>query len=96
MRHCKAVGRWARIKFNLNPKSRKGNKIMMFKQIREIKAKFDGLTLDTQLTGMFNNAHWASLWKINFMQDQDIKDLLKYLDDNRLVYFIGRSGLHIQ
>ena len=69
---------------------------MMFKQIREIKAKFNGLTLDTQLTGMFNNAHWASLWKINFMHDQDIKDLLKYLDDNRLVYFIGRAGLHIQ
>ena len=69
---------------------------MMFKQIREIKAKFDGLTLDTHQTWMFNNAHWASLWKIEFMQEQEIKDLLKYLDDNRLIYFIGRSGLHIQ
>lgn len=28
MRHCKAVGRQARIKFNLNPKSRKGKEIM--------------------------------------------------------------------
>lgn len=69
---------------------------MMFKQIREIKANFNGLTLDTQQTGMFNNAHWASLWKIEFLQEQEIKDLLKYLDDNRLIYFFGRAGLHIQ
>lgn len=69
---------------------------MTFKQIREIKAKFNGLTLDTQSTWMFNNVHWASLWKIKFMQDREIKDLLKYLDDNRLLYFFGRAGLHIQ
>lgn len=68
----------------------------MFKQIREIKAKFDGLTLDTQLTGMFNNADWASVWKIEFMHERDIKDLLKYLDDNRLSYFICGYGLDIQ
>lgn len=68
----------------------------MFKQIREIKAKFDGLTIDTHLTGMFSNAHWASVWKIEFLQEQEIKDLLKYLDDNRLIYFFGRAGLHIQ
>lgn len=69
---------------------------MTFKQIREIKVKFNGLTLNTQLTGMFSNAHWASVWKIEFMQEQEIKDLLKYLDDNCLIYFIGRAGLHIQ
>lgn len=69
---------------------------MTFKQIREIKAKHDGLELNTYQTHMFNNENWASLWKIKFMDEQDMKDLFKYLDENDLNYFIGRAGIHIQ
>lgn len=69
---------------------------MTYQQIREIKDKYQGLTLDTYLTHMFNNVHWASSWKIEFMQEQDMKDLIKDLDDNDLNYFFGRAGLHIQ
>lgn len=69
---------------------------MTFKQIREIKANHDGLELNTYQTNMFNNAQWASLWTIKFMTEQDMKDLFKYLDDNCLIYFIGRAGIHIQ
>lgn len=69
---------------------------MTFKQIRAIKAKFEGLTLVTNRTYMFNNEQWSSLWKINFLQEQDMKDLINYLDDNNLSYFWGRAGLDIQ
>lgn len=69
---------------------------MTFKQIREIKAKYDGLTLNTYQTHMYNNSQWASLWTIKFMQDRDMKDFIKYLDDNKLGYFFGRAGIHIQ
>ena len=69
---------------------------MTFKQIREIKANHKGLTLNTYQTHMFNNEQWSSLWKIEFMMEQDIKDLFKYLDDNCLNYFIGGAGIHIQ
>ena len=69
---------------------------MTFKQIREIKAKFAGLTLNPYQTYMFNNTQWASLWKINFLMKSDIENLFKYLDDKGLSYFFGRAGLHIQ
>lgn len=69
---------------------------MTFKQIREIKAKHEGLELNTYQTNMFNNAQWASLWTIKFMTQWDMKDLFKYLDDNCLCYFIGKAGIHIQ
>lgn len=69
---------------------------MTFKQIREIKAKYDGLTLKTNLTNMYTNKQWASVWIINFMNEQDMKNLIKYLDDNDLCYFFGTVGIHIQ
>lgn len=69
---------------------------MTFKQIREIKAKYDGLTLKTNLTSMFNNKDWSSVWEIKFMHEQDMKDLIKYLDDNNLSYFFNTVGIDIQ
>lgn len=69
---------------------------MQFKQIREIKAKFEGLKLETSRTWMFSYKEWASLWKIDFLQPQEMKDLLKYLDDNDLIYFFGGANIHIQ
>ena len=69
---------------------------MTFKQIREIKAKYEGLTLKTNLTNMYTNKQWASVWIIKFMNEQDMKNLIKYLDDNDLCYFFETVGIHIQ
>lgn len=69
---------------------------MTFKQIREIKSKYEGLTLKTNVTSMFNNKDWASVWEIKFMNEQNIKNLIKHLDDNKLCYFFGTVGIHIQ
>ena len=70
--------------------------IMTLEQIREIKANYQGLELNTSVTGMFSNKSWASLWKIKFIQPQEMKNLIKYLDDNDLIYFFGSAGIHIQ
>ena len=69
---------------------------MTYKQIKEIKANHDGITLNTHLCNMFNNKEWATTWTIKFMTERDIKKLMKYLDDNDLNYFFGKSGIHIQ
>lgn len=69
---------------------------MTFKQIREIKAKYEGLTLKTNVTGMFNYKDWASVWEIKFMNEQDMNNLIKYLDDNDLCFFFGKASIHIQ
>lgn len=69
---------------------------MTFKQIREIKSKYQGLILKTNVTGMFTNKDWASVWEIKFMNEQDMKNLIMYLDDNKLRYFFGTAGIHIQ
>lgn len=37
MRHCKAVGRQARIKFNLTPKSRKGQQNYVRQRFRNLR-----------------------------------------------------------
>ena len=69
---------------------------MTFKQIREIKAKYEGLTINCRLTNMYNNSQWASLWTIQFMDEWEMKDLIKYLDENNMTFFLGRAGIHIQ
>lgn len=69
---------------------------MTFKQIREIRAKNEGLILNRDYTHMFTNSEWASQWKIKYMNEWDMKDLIKYLDENNLNYFFGRQGIYIQ
>lgn len=69
---------------------------MTLQQISKIKSEFEGLKLDTHLTGMFTNKDWSCVFIIKFMDEEDVEKLLSYLKFNRLIWFIGSAGIHIQ
>lgn len=69
---------------------------MTLQQISKIKSEFKGLKLNTSTTGMFTNKDWACTFEIELMIEDDMDRLIAYLKYNRLIWFIGRSGLHIQ
>lgn len=62
----------------------------------KIKTEFEGLKLNKYLTGMFDNESWACVFEITFIDEEHFEKLLGYLKFNRLIWFIGRAGLHIQ
>ena len=62
----------------------------------KIKSEFKGLKLNKSVTGMFDNKDWACVFEIKFMNDEEVEKLISYLKFNRLIWFIGRTGVHIQ
>ena len=69
---------------------------MTLQQIYTIKKRFDGLKLNTSVTGMFSNKDWACSFEICFLTPNQMADLLNYLNEINAIYFFGRIGIHIQ
>lgn len=69
---------------------------MTLQQIYTIKKRFSGLQLNTSVTGMFDNKNWACVFKICFLTQEEMGDLLNHLNEINATYFFGTIGIHIQ